>query len=122
MNRVLFVIFVVLAICNLSCTAQSDNRTESRKDISDYVLNVKDFGALGDGSTDDTDALQKALDKGTGKSVFFPRGDYVISKPLVIPNSVKILGEGDVGGVGGMVIRSKVGKNYEVFLQPKRIC
>lgn len=37
-------------------------------------MNVKDLGAAGDGSTDDTDAVQAAIDR--GGLTFFPPGDY----------------------------------------------
>jgi hypothetical protein len=40
------------------------------------IVSVKDFGAVGDGVTDDTAACQLALD--TGKNVFFPDGEYRI--------------------------------------------
>ncbi len=45
------------------------------------MINVRAFGALGDGSTDDTVAIQNAINSlyGTGGVVFFPSGDYVIS-------------------------------------------
>lgn len=44
-------------------------------------VNVKDFGAKGDGVTDDSLAIQKAYDfvKDTGGTVFFPRGIYIVS-------------------------------------------
>jgi hypothetical protein len=48
------------------------------------VANVHAFGAKGDGSTDDTAALQHAIERGDG-IVEFPRGDYLIHKPLVVP-------------------------------------
>src|SRR5688572_27520887 len=38
--------------------------------------NVKNFGARGDGVTDDTDAIQRALD--SESHVFFPAGTYVL--------------------------------------------
>lgn len=44
------------------------------------VVSVKDFGAVGDGVTDDTAAIQAALN--TNKSVVFPTGTYLISAPL----------------------------------------
>ena len=42
------------------------------------------FGAVGNGWTDDTEAIQKALD--SDSAVYFPSGEYVISKPIVITN------------------------------------
>lgn len=47
------------------------------------IINVKDYGAVGDGLIDDTVALQTALRKGrTSKPVFIPAGTYRISEPL----------------------------------------
>ena len=47
------------------------------------VANVRDFGAKGDGSTDDTAAIQKAIDSGAGV-VVFPKGVYKLTHPLVV--------------------------------------
>ena len=51
------------------------------------VLDVrKDFDAKGDGRTDDTAAIQAALDAvaalGNGAQLYFPAGGYVVTKPL----------------------------------------
>lgn len=48
------------------------------------MLNVKDFGATGDGATDDTDAVQKAIDNigGGPGCLVFPRGTYKITRTL----------------------------------------
>lgn len=48
---------------------------------------VSDFGAAGDGVTDDTDAIQHAIDESIGE-LQFPRGDYRITRPLVIDLAV----------------------------------
>jgi len=73
------------------------------------MLNVKDFGAKGDGKTDDTKAIQAAFDAAwnnridmkcgpyfTGNAtdeVVFPAGHYVISDTLQV-NNVNVRGEG----------------------------
>ena len=46
------------------------------------VVTPQDFGAVGDGVTDDTVAIQKALD--TGSKVSFPDGTYKISSSLIL--------------------------------------
>ena len=48
------------------------------------VLNVRDFGAAGDGRTDDTAAIQAALSKGldTHAVVYLPDGVYLVSDTL----------------------------------------
>lgn len=60
------------------------------------MLVVTDFGAKGDGKTDDTAAFQKALDAaakgGRGGDVFVPRGEYLIAGRLVIPDWVTLQG------------------------------
>lgn len=40
------------------------------------IVNVTEYGALGDGSTDDTASIQAALDAGINNEVFFPAGTY----------------------------------------------
>jgi glucan 1,3-beta-glucosidase len=57
--------------------------------------NVKDFGAVGDGSTDDTVAINKAISSGNrcGKGcdsstvtpaiIYFPPGTYMVSTPII---------------------------------------
>ena len=59
-------------------------------------FNVLDFGALGDGKTDCTEAFQQAMDnmrKAGGGTVFVPEGRYVIKGTLQIPTSVTLRGE-----------------------------
>lgn len=44
---------------------------------------VLSFGARGDGSTDDTAAIQRAVDSGIG-DIRFPKGVYRVTQPIVI--------------------------------------
>jgi len=44
---------------------------------------VRDFGAIGDGQTDDTAAIQKAVDSGIG-AIAFPKGVYHLSNTITV--------------------------------------
>lgn len=78
--------------------------------VSSSAINVKDFGAKGDGTTDDTVAIQAAInscpivDTPTGSgtvragTVFFPPGTYIVSQ-LVMPNDQATTG-GAIGSSG----------------------
>ncbi|KAI0813037.1 glycoside hydrolase family 55 protein [Xylaria sp. FL0064] len=68
--------------------------------------NVKDYGAKGDGSTDDTAAIMSALNDGgnrclqgcastttTPAVVYFPSGTYIISKALQPPYFTQLIGD-----------------------------
>lgn len=50
-------------------------------------INVKDYGALGNG-IDYTKEIQKALNE--GGNIYIPKGEYLISSPLVIYKNTHI--------------------------------
>lgn len=67
------------------------------------VFNVLAFGAKGDGRTDDTNAIQRAIDAAgnysrgnanKGGVVFLPAGVFPVSKTLSVTQAVKIFGRG----------------------------
>ncbi len=58
------------------------------------TLSVKDFGAVGNGSADDTLAIQDALNAGSGRTVYFPAGTYRVSSTLVVKTKTTLLGDG----------------------------
>ena len=62
---------------------------------------VKDFGATGDGVTDDSAAIQAAIDATpAGGSLYIPRGTYVINTGLTIGRAITLQGAG-CSGTGG---------------------
>src|SRR5690606_27330738 len=70
-------------------------------------LNVKDFHAVGDGMTDDTDAIQEAISQAsTGDTVDIPAGAYLV-RALGLKSGVSIKGD-------GMLIQRIEGEKEEV--------
>jgi hypothetical protein len=63
------------------------------------LYNVRDFGAVGDGQTDDTIAIRSAfafIASKNGGTVTFPEGDYKVTSPIAIPSGVIIQGTGSI--------------------------
>lgn len=61
-------------------------------------INIQDFGAVGDNVTDDTAAIQHALDQAHGVPVFIPPRRFRITKPLALANTpVSLIGVGSTG-------------------------
>ncbi len=56
-------------------------------------VSVKDFGAVGDGVTDDTAAIQAALDCGK-KRIHMPEGTYKVTDRIAVPDGVSLTGAG----------------------------
>ncbi|KAK0103224.1 hypothetical protein ONS95_005259 [Cadophora gregata] len=60
--------------------------------VGDFV-HAKNFGAKGDGKTDDTAALQRALYESQGKILVLDAGSYILTGTVVVPLGCKIVGE-----------------------------
>ena len=76
--------------------------TNSLQNWLDQFASVLDFGAVGDGITDDTDAINRALyqlycrevNPQIRRSLFFPAGVYLVSGSIKIPPFATLYGEG----------------------------
>ncbi len=68
----------------------------------DDFASVRDFGATGDGVTDDTAAINRALfqlycvetNTQVRRSLYFPAGTYRVTGTIIIPTFAKLVGEG----------------------------
>lgn len=63
--------------------------------IDGSVVNVKDYGAKGNGIDDDTTAIQNAIIAAANKTLYFPAGNYYFTGLLTISESMTICGEGN---------------------------
>ncbi|MHB8453959.1 MAG: right-handed parallel beta-helix repeat-containing protein [Acidiferrobacterales bacterium] len=90
-----------LVASGLSATADAATGT--------YDLNVQNFGAVGNGTGDDTAAIQSAFDAAAaapfGATVYIPPGIYNITNVLLIGPRSRIMG----AGTGITVLRGKAG-------------
>ena len=79
-----------------------DPVTQSLQSWLDQFASVTDFGAVGDGTTDDTDAINRALyqifcrevNPQIRRSLFFPAGVYRVTSSILIPPYATLWGEG----------------------------
>lgn len=59
-------------------------------------VNVQDFGALGDGQTDDTASIQTAINSVglDGGTIYIPPGTYILSQSILLTDHVTLTGAG----------------------------
>lgn len=73
--------------------------------VLDESISVKHFGAVGDGTIDDTSAIQRAINQiyvsslnsiynPVRRTIRFPAGTYLITSNIVIPPNCQLIGDG----------------------------
>lgn len=99
--------------------------------VKNGIIDVMNFGATGDGTTDDSDAIQAAITHAQLSSnpavygsdspakgsctVFFPSGQYKVTKVLTITNKIALLGEGQTEfSSGSRIVQSN--PNLDLFV------
>lgn len=64
------------------------------KRVGNDPINVRDYGAVGDGTTDDNSAVQSALAAAAGGKLWFPPGTYMITEAMEPDDDTTITGDG----------------------------
>ena len=93
-TRILNQFGVIFLGFSLVCATCSFAKEPAPTAVSEH-FNVRSFGAVGDSKTDDTAALQRALDaagKAGGGIVYTPRGNYFFAGNLNVPKAVTLAG------------------------------
>src|SRR5579864_6795268 len=80
-----------------------------------YTVNVKDFGALGDGISDDTIPVTNAINyvnnaNAGGGNVYFPSGTYITNTQLLY-SKVHLIG----AGIEATILKLKSGSNADLL-------
>jgi len=113
---------IVVTTSSISATDISESTvvatgsTEDRKLTDRFAdtVNVKDFGAVGDGVTDDTVAIQAAVD--VGGEIIIPAGTYLISSAITVTvDSTKMKGD-------AAIITASVSLNTFIEITANDVC
>jgi hypothetical protein len=111
MNRAKCIVVGLVCSLIVPAAAEAGQKAKSRVNAKSAVgaalrptqltegLNAKDYGVVGDGSVDNTNALQAALDAAVKKGpiCYLPAGHYRLDGSLVVPAGVTLCGAS--GGV-----------------------
>lgn len=89
----------------------------------DDFVNIRDFGAVGDGIVDDTAAINRAIQQiyksdvvGSNtrarRTIYFPGGTYAITDSIKVPPFARLIGD----GVNSTIIKLSQGNKTLVYL------
>lgn len=72
-------------------------------DIENSFVDIRNFNAIGDGITDDTEAIENALEFINGKGrILIEDGTYLIRRPIVLSSNQSIIGNGTIKKVAAV--------------------
>lgn len=76
-----------------SAAAQAAASASAGGGSSSFYINIKAYGAVGDGVHNDTAAIQNAINAAAGRGVFIPEGTYLVDV-LNLPSNTFLIGYG----------------------------
>lgn len=87
----------------LAFTQQGSTFTRTVESKFRDLVSVKDFGATGNGLTNDSVAIQAALDSGA-RSIFFPPGTYLVNFACLVSSNTNLIG----AGIGTTILKNPI--------------
>ncbi|EGW38463.1 right-handed parallel beta-helix repeat-containing protein [Desulfosporosinus sp. OT] len=89
------VLFLFFLLLGKQTAAEKSTQVNPDADIARSSLNIKKYGAIGDGVSDDTVSIQDAFNElANGQSLYFPPGNYKINDTL------QFYGKQNIGIIG----------------------
>ncbi len=90
--------------------------------FSDSIVNVRKYGAKGNGTDDDSSSIQAAINRAArGSTIFFPKGTYVIRSTLMVSKDhLMFEGEANKTGLQSIIQRAKEMTVSPMFEATKR--
>lgn len=104
--------------------------TQSLQSRLDSYAIITDFGAVGDGVTDDTEAINRALfqiycvqvNEQVRRALFFPAGVYKVSDTILIPPYARLYGDGADASIIQFIVETWVsGTAYSADVLVKQV-
>lgn len=96
-KRILFIVIICIIFILVNYTTKHKVNNNGNEYNNENSINVKRIGAKGDGKSDDTQAIINAIKKAIDENIntiYFPKGQYAVSKTISIPDSIHIVGDG----------------------------
>ena len=99
MKRIILIVsmLAVLSSCKQDADLQSSTIDPITSETVSSISNVKNLGINSDGNTDQQSRIQALI--GSNKTLFFPKGTYLISRSLDIKNITNLKISGEAGTV-----------------------
>jgi len=94
-------LFPTITTSNASQSLKVNNAGDAFEAVPENLFNVKAYGAIGDGTTDDSASIIATIAAaGGGDEIVFPAGTYLISESIVISKGITLRGLGRVQIIG----------------------
>ena len=110
-KRILIIVAFVVAVAVIATAlyfTRAPVPTPTVTATATNIYNVKTYGAYGDGVHNDEAAILKTVTTANGGVVYFPAGNYLVTKSFILPPAANVRGEGDQYSTAGAAKQSRL--------------